>query len=179
MTYVNTNVYSRLAFQNPKTLFDRCIFYLPVKKAFYDDYCEVNPVWKNGKWDYPGGLKEIPRIRVLHFDVLGKIVKVETSIYPQDFTSDYIKKVGEYVYVSLHIDSDGFVYPSLPTAWDWLEYELKVQGNIVGRVDKIEEMRTGRFGESIKTVMNGEFCSRYTGAYFPFELNVPNNQSDI
>lgn len=37
---------ARFVFQNPKTIFDKCILYLPVKNAKYSDYYQANPVLK-------------------------------------------------------------------------------------------------------------------------------------
>ena len=50
---------ARFVFQNPKTIFDKCILYLPVKNAKYSDYYQANPVLKNGKWEYPGDRKSV------------------------------------------------------------------------------------------------------------------------
>ncbi len=167
---------ARFVFQNPKTIFNKGIFYLPVKYVKYSDYEKANPILKNGKWDYPGGLQMVPRTRYLEFDVLGKIVSITTDIYTHEYTTEFMKKVGEYVYITVNISPLGYVSFNLTNEWDWFEYELSVKGSIVGRVDDIGESSTGRWNDKVIRI-KGIFQSRYKSVHFPFEIEVKSNFS--
>lgn len=167
---------ARFIFQNPKTIFDKCILYLPVINAKYSDYYQANPVLKNGKWEYPGGLQNVPRTRYLEFNVLGRIMSNTTQIFPYEYTTDFMKKVGDYVYVTINVSSSGYASLDITTPWNWFEYELSVKGSIVGRIDDIQKGTTGRWSNT-EIRIKGIFYSRFKNVYFPFDLKAESNYS--